>query len=148
MSQVLLPITPGDTRSKRYLFDADAIRAFATSAGDMNPLHHDAAFAHGTRFGGLIASGAHMTAVLMGFGATFVSQHGEAVGLEFTYRFQKAILAGTDTILTYTITSVEPHERLGGNVLAFEGTITDDAGMRYVTSTGKAVIFDTRSGPG
>lgn len=139
-------IAAGDSRSKRYVFDPQTIREFATEAGDMNPLHHDTGFAAGTRFGGIIASGAHMAAVLMGFGATFVSELGEAVGLEFTYRFAKAIPAGTETILTYTITAVEPHAKLGGLLLSFEGTITDDAGTRYVVSTGKAVVFDRPAG--
>ena len=125
-----------------YLFDAQAISTFAMGAGDLNPLHHDGDYAAGTRFGGVIASGAHMAAVLMGFGATFVSQHGEAVGLEFTYRFTRAIPAGTHTTLSYTIISVEPHAKLGGTLLTFEGAITDKTGTRYVTSTGKAVIFD------
>ncbi|MDZ4841379.1 MAG: MaoC family dehydratase [Hyphomicrobium aestuarii] len=133
---------PGMTRSAKYRFDAAAISVFAMGAGDMNPLHHDPEFARTTRFGGIIASGAQMAAVLMGFGATFISEHGEAVGLEFTYRFLKAVPTGTEALLSYTILSAEPHAKLGGTMLTFEGAITDDAGTRYVTSTGKAVIFD------
>jgi acyl dehydratase len=133
---------PGLTGSKRYLFDAGGIATFASGAGDMNPLHHDPAFAATSRFGGMIASGAHMAAVLMGFGATMISAYGEAVGLEFGYRFQRAVPAGTATTLTYTIVGVEPHAKLKGQLLTFEGSITDDAGTVYVTTTGKAVIFD------
>lgn len=135
-------LRPGSTRSKPYRFDAAAISVFAMGAGDMNPLHHDPEAAARSRFGGIIASGAHMAAVLMGFGASYVSEFGEAVGLEFTYRFAKAISAGTDTTLTYTIRSAEPHEKLGGLLLTFDGQITDATGQVYVTSTGKAVIFD------
>ncbi|MBX9927185.1 MAG: MaoC family dehydratase [Hyphomicrobiaceae bacterium] len=139
-----MTLTPGATRSKSYRFDAQAISIFAMGAGDMNPLHHDPDVASQSRFGGIIASGAHMAAVLMGFGATFVSEFGEAVGLEFTYRFAKAIPAGTDTVLTYTIRSAEPHAKLGGLLLTFDGQITDAAGQVYVMSTGKAVIFDAK----
>jgi acyl dehydratase len=141
----LATIKPGDSRSRRYVFDEAAISIFAMGAGDMNPLHHDARIASTSRFGGIIASGAHMAAVLMGFGATFVAEHGEAVGLEFTYRFSRAVPAGTETTLTYTITAVEPHAKLRGTLLSFDGSITDDAGTLYVTTTGKAVIFDTPS---
>jgi acyl dehydratase len=135
---------PGDTVSKRVTFDAGSIARWAAEAGDMNPLHHDPAFAATTRFGGVIASGAHMVAMLMGFGATTVSAMGEAVGLEFTYRFQRAMPAGTEATLSYTFLSADPTPKLGGTVLSFEGRITDDAGKVYVTSTGKAVVFDPR----
>ncbi len=137
-------LRPGTTRSKPYTFDVETIAAFAANAGDQNPLHHDPEFAARSRFGGIIASGAHMAAVLMGFGASFVSEFGEAVGLEFSYRFAKAIPAGTNATLTYTIGSAEPHAKLGGLLLAFDGQITDATGQVYVTSTGKAVIFDAQ----
>ncbi len=135
-------ITPGSTQTKPYTFDAAGIVAFAHGSGDLNPLHHDGEAAGRSRFGGLIASGAHMTAVLMGFGATIVSAHDESVGLEFSFQFLRAIPAGTDTLLSWTIATVEPHEKLKGTLLTFEGSITGLDGKRYVSAKGKAVVWE------
>lgn len=137
----------GDTKSKPYVFDEQGIRAFAHGAGDMNVLHHDPEEAAKSRFKGLIASGAHMSAVLMGFGATMMTENHESLGLEFTFRFERAIRAGTETVLTWVITAVEPNARLGGDIISCEGSITGLDGTRYVSSKGKAVIWEDGKGP-
>ena len=85
-----------------------------------------------------------MTAVLMGFGASFVSRHHEAVGLEFNVTFNRAIPAGTGTLLSSTILSAEPHAKLGGTLVAFEAAITGLDGKRYLSATGKAVVWEQR----
>lgn len=140
--------TPGHTETKPYLFDAAGIVAFAAAAGDANPLHHDAAIAKASRFKGLIASGAHMTAVLMGFGASMIARDHESVGLEFTFRFARAVPAGTATVLTWTIEQAAPHAKLGGTLLTFSGAITDETGQPFVAATGKAVVWDKRAQSG
>lgn len=137
-----MPFTAGETESKPYTFEADGIIAFATASGDMNPLHVDPAVAARSRFKGLIASGAQMTAVLMGFGASMISRHHEAVGLEFNVTFNRAIPAGTQTNLSSTIVSTEPHAKLGGTLVTFEAAITGLDGKRYLSATGKAVVWD------
>jgi 3-hydroxybutyryl-CoA dehydratase len=133
---------PGYSESKPYLFDAAVISAFAAAAGDLNPLHHDLAVASASRFKGLIASGAQMSAVLMAYGASIISRDHESVGLEFTFRFARAVPAGTATILAWTITGAEPHAGLGGTLLSFTGQIVGEDGTRYVSSSGKAVVWD------
>jgi 3-hydroxybutyryl-CoA dehydratase len=137
-----MSFAPGHTKSKPYVFDAAAIRAFAAMAGDENRLHHDTAYALRSRFKGLIASGAHMAAVLMGFGASMISEHHEAVGLEFTFKFSRAIPAGTATLLTYTIRDAQLNAKLGGTLLTFEGAITDASGKPFASTTGSAVVWD------
>jgi 3-hydroxybutyryl-CoA dehydratase len=132
----------GQTSTKPYLFDEAGIIAFAHGAGDMNRLHHDRAYASQSRFKGLIASGAQMSAVLMGFGATIISGAPQSVGLEFTFKFHRALPAGTATLLSWTIQSAEPHPKLGGTLLTFTGAITGDDGTRYVSAEGKAVVWD------
>ena len=137
-----MPFPPRHTESKPYTFDAAGISAFAAMAGDMNALHHDPAVAAQTRFGGLIASGTQMTAVLMGFAASMVSRDHQSVGLEFAFRFERAIPAGTNTTLTWTVLSAEPHAKLGGTLLTIAGAIIGPDGKRHVHATGKAVIWD------
>lgn len=134
--------TPGSTATKPYLFDEAGIVAFASGAGDPNPLHHDRAAAEASRFGAIIASGPQMSAVLMGFGAAIVAKAPESLGLEFSFRFERAIRAGTETLLTWTIVGAAPHAKLGGILLTFEGAIVGLDGTRYVSATGKAVVWD------
>ena len=133
---------PGHIATKPYRFDEDGIIAYAKMAGDMNALHHDLAAASASRFNGLIACGSHMSGVLMGFGASIVSLDHLAVGLEFSFKFERAIPAGTDTVLNWTVRSVQPHAKLGGTVLEMDGPITGLDGIRYVSSTGRAVVWD------
>lgn len=70
----------GDSFSKTLVFDKESIRSFATVAGDTNPLHHDEEVAAASRFGGLIASGPHFTALMMGVVAQNVTRSGQALG--------------------------------------------------------------------
>ena len=132
---------PGEIFSKRHAFTAQDIADFAARAGDWNPLHHDPDSAARTRFGGLIASGAHTTALLMGLAAAHLSDGNDTAGLEFSFRLRRALPAGTEAILSWRITAVEPSEKLGGDLVSFSGEITDDTGRRYVTSEGRAVVW-------
>ena len=133
----------GDTETKSYLFDAERIVAFADAAGDDNPLHRDGPLAGGSRFGGMIASGAHMSAVLLGFCASGVARHAPAVVLEFNVRFKRAIPAGAAATVVWTVTSAEPHDKLGGTMIGFDADITGVPDIKYVTATGKAVVWDS-----
>jgi acyl dehydratase len=132
---------PGETFSKRHLFTAQDIANFAARAGDWNPLHHDPDMARATRFGGLIASGTQTSALLMGVVAKHLSSTHDSAGLEFTFRFRRALPAGTDAILAWRVTAVERSEKLSGDLVTLAGEITDDAGNRYVTAEGRAVIW-------
>jgi acyl dehydratase len=132
----------GDTASQPYLFDEAGIMAFAYGSGDMNPLHHDREAAAKSRFKTIIASGPHMTAVLMGVGATMLTNGHDSVGLEFSFRFERAIPAGTQTNLSWVVTALEPNAKLGGTMVSCEGAITGEDGKRYVSATGKAVVWD------
>jgi 3-hydroxybutyryl-CoA dehydratase len=137
----------GDEVSKPYVFTLDSIRRFAGEAGDENVLHHDEAAAATSRFGGVIASGPQMAAVLMGLIASATTAHGEGVGLDFNFRFKKAIPAGTATIMSWQITGSEPHPGLKGDLLALEGRISDaTTGAVFVTCAGHCVIWPDAAG--
>ena len=136
-----MAVTIGEVFSKQHLFTAEDISDFARRAGDMNPLHHGAEMAAGTRFGGLIASGSQTSALLMGLAAAHLSRDHDTVGLEFTFRFRRAVSAGTQATLSWTIVSTKPNAKLGGDVVDFHGQIIDDAGVRYVSAEGRAVVW-------
>jgi acyl dehydratase len=50
-------VAVGDVAEATYAVTAETIREFVTASGDNNPIHSDAAFAAGTRFGRVIAPG-------------------------------------------------------------------------------------------
>lgn len=138
----------GETFSRRHLFTAADIADFAARAGDWNPLHHDADWAAGTRFGGLIASGTQTSALMIGSVAEHLSKTNDTAGLEFSFRYRRGVPAGTEGIFAWRITALEPNEKLGGDLVSFTGELTDDAGHRYVTSEGRAVIWPKGSASG
>ena len=126
----------GETFSKRYEFDAAEIVAFAKAAHDPNPLHHDEAWAKRTRFGGLIACGAHTTGVFTSLCAEWFSERFDTVGLEFSFRLRRAVPAGLSAFFTWSVTSVEPAEKHGGVIATVEGTISDADGRVYTLGKG------------
>lgn len=137
-------ISVGDEYSRPYTFSLENIQEFAELSGDHNPLHSDPEIAAKSRFGGIIASGPHMSAVLMGVIAAQTARLIEGVGLDFHFRFRKAIPAGTETLLSWTITGMEPHAGLKGDLLTLSGRIADTEGTVYVTCEGHSVSWPKR----
>ena len=132
----------GHSFARTVTFDEPAIRAFARAAGDENPLHHDAAYAAASRFGGIIASGTHHGALMMGLVATELTRTGAGVGLEFSLAFRKPVPAGMTMRLEWTVTELEPAPRLGGTIVHLTGRMTDVAtGTLVLTATSKCLLM-------
>jgi 3-hydroxybutyryl-CoA dehydratase len=132
--------TPGESFAQRVTFDAASIREFAARTGDFNPLHHDDAIAKRSPFGGLIVSGPHVSALLMGLTATHFSKRCSPLGLEFTIRFVRAIPAGTTVELRWTLASLAPKASLGGQLATLDGVAADAGGVVYVRGTGLLLL--------
>jgi acyl dehydratase len=109
------------------LLDADAIRAGATLVGDANPLHHDAEFAEKSRYGGLIASGAHTAAVLAGLVGRQFGQEGAherpSVGMEYKVRFVAPIRVNRPMRMEWEVISVATAR--SGQIARMSGRIVD-----------------------
>lgn len=129
----------GETALKSVILDEAAIRTFAASCGDFNPLHHDAEYARGTRFGGLIACGPHYLSLLMGLMATHYTAHGPQVGIDFSTQFKKPVRPGDTIELKWVVTALEPKK--SGTIVTLAGTITNQLGEIVLTSTGKLMAF-------
>jgi len=130
----------GERFSRRVTFDAESIRTFATLCGDHNPLHHDDKAAASGPFGALIASGPHVVALMMGLDATSLSARGNALGLGFEFRFDKAVSEGAQLTLEWTVTDVTHKASLSGHVVSVEGRAIDDAGILYVSAKGRNLL--------
>lgn len=128
----------GQRFHKAFHFDEEGIRAFAAAAGDTNPLHHDREAAERSRYGGIIASGTHYTALMMGLVADYFAREGEAVGLEFSFQFKKAVPAGSTMLAEWTIIELDRNDKLGGYIVHLSGTLKSGE-IVHVTAAGKAL---------
>lgn len=138
----MTPYHVGERFSRIVTFDPDSIRAFAAMAGDHNPLHHDPAYAANSRFGGLIASGAHCGALLMGLVATELTRYPDctAAGLDFSFKLRQPVHAGQTLALEWTIETKTPAARLRGELLHLKGHMIDSAGIVYVTAAATCLL--------
>jgi acyl dehydratase len=118
------------------------VAAYAHAAGDTNPVHHDQAFAASTRYGRLIASGTHTTALLLGLTASHFSQKGAMVGLEFWVRFRRPIYADETIRLEWLVVKVTPNAKLRGEIVELRGRITGQDGQTSLGARGRVLVTD------
>jgi acyl dehydratase len=135
-----LRVPVGETFAERVTFDEASIRAFAASVGDFNPLHHDADVARRGPYGTLIASGVHPTALMMAMTATHFSKRLQPLGLEFRFRFVRAVHAGVTLELRWTVVDVVPKASLGGDIVTLDGAAHDGEGALYTSGEAKLLI--------
>ena len=132
----------GLTFKNQTTFTAESIAAFATLVGDTNPLHHDATIAEGSRVGGLIASGTHTGAVMMGAAAAHFSRYWPNIGLGYTVRMRRPVRAGDTLTFTWRVVSVERSAKLRGSVSSLDCSATNAEGVVVLTGSCQALIPD------
>jgi 3-hydroxybutyryl-CoA dehydratase len=120
----------------------ELVAAYAQAAGDTNPVHHDPEFAAVTRYGQLIASGTHTTALLLGLTAAHYSERGAMVGLEFWVRFRRPIYADETIRLEWLVVKVTPNEKLKGDVVELRGRIKGQNGETALGAKGRVLVTD------
>ena len=118
----------------------ETVSAFSTAAGDDNPLHHDAAFAAATRYGRLIASGTHTTALLLALTASHFSKRGAVIGLEFTVRFRRPVYADETILLEWLVVKVTPNIKLDGEIVDMVGRIKAQDGKTALGANGRVLV--------
>lgn len=114
--------------------------AFAHSVGDDNPIHHDPRFAAKTRYGRVIASGTHTTALLLALTAKHFSKKGDVVGLEFWVRFRRPVYADETIRLEWLVVKVTPNQKLKGEVVDLRGRIQNQDGETVVGAKGRVLV--------
>jgi len=141
-----MPHPPVGARVERpLLLDAAAIKSGALLVGDLNPLHHDEAFATASRYGGLIASGAHTAALLVGMlGSSFGNEATDGqglVGVDYSIQFRGPVRVGRRMRMEWTVAAVEP--RRSGVLLTMQGGIIDaETDAVALTAKLKMLYFD------
>ena len=134
-------LTIGDSFAKQVRFDATSISSFALLTGDTNPLHHDAVYAARTRFGGIIASGSHVTALLTGMVAGHLADKGVNVGLDFAFRFQAPVRVDDLVQMRWTMTGRMPKMSLKGDIVTLEGEAVRSDGIVAVSATAHVLLL-------
>jgi 3-hydroxybutyryl-CoA dehydratase len=126
--------------SRELTLTPAAVRDYAFAAGDTNPVHHDDEFAAASRYGRLIASGTHTTALLLGLTAAHFSAHAAMVGLEFWVRFLRPVFAAETIRLEWLVVKVTPHTKLGGEIVELRGRITGQDGKTALGARGRVLV--------
>ncbi len=141
----LLPANVGDVFTKRLRLSEDEIRTFARSVDDLNPLHHDAAFAIAAGYPGLIASGTHVGSVLMAMTATHYSAplddgtRRSSLGLGFHLTFRGGVVAEEDMDLRWTVAEVVRKDSLRGWITRLDGEVRSARGL-LLASRGEILL--------
>jgi len=133
---------PRERFSSEVTLTPAMVGAYARAAGDDNPVHHDSRFAASTRYGRVIASGTHTTALLLGLTASHFAKKGAMVGLEFWVRFRRPIYADETIRLEWLVVKVTPNEKLDGDVVDLRGRIKGEDGRTAVGAKGRVLVGD------
>jgi len=123
-------ISPGQTASFTRTVSRRDIQLFAVASGDLNPLHLDAQYAAGTRFGECIAHGM-LTASFVSAALAMVLPGPGTIFLEQSVKFRLPVKIG-DTI-TVQLEVTEKNDR--------RQSVTLDC--RAVNQDGRAVLTGT-----
>ena len=118
----------------------EAVADYAHAVGDTNPVHHDPAFAATTRYGRLIASGPHTSALLLALTASHFSAKGSVVGLEFWVKFRRPIFADETIRLEWLVVKVTPNAKLGGDIVDMRGRIVGADGKTALGAKGRVLV--------
>jgi 3-hydroxybutyryl-CoA dehydratase len=135
-------VTPRERFTLEVSLTPSVVSQFAKAAGDDNPIHHDPEFAARTRYGRLIASGTHTTALLLGLTASHFSKRGAMVGLEFWQRFRRPVFADETIRIEWLVVRVTPNERLRGEIVELRGRIKGEDGQTAVGAKGRVLLTD------
>lgn len=130
----------GHRFSTQVQLDAQSVSDFAKSAGDLNPIHHDNAYAKNSVYGGLIASGPQTSALLMSYTATYFSEFSPMVGLEFSFKFKSAVKADDQVKLEWMVLKSRESRKFGGQIIELHGRMVDSSGKTAVGAKGKVLL--------
>jgi 3-hydroxybutyryl-CoA dehydratase len=133
---------PRERFSSEVTLTPEVVGAFAHSVGDDNPVHHDPEFAAGTRYGRVIASGTHTTALLLALTAAHYSKKGAVVGLEFWVRFRRPVYADETVRLEWLVVKVAANEKLRGEIVDLRGRIRNQSGETVLGAKGRVLVTD------
>ena len=135
-------VQPRERFSSKVTFTPAIVAEHAQAVGDTNPIHHDPEFAASSRYGRLIASGTHTTALLLGLTASHFSKKGSMVGLEFWVRFRRPVFADETVKLEWLVVKVTPNAKLKGEIVELRGRIRGANGETALGAKGRVLVTE------
>lgn len=140
----------GEMIAKTVRVPREEIVAFAQMSHDENPLHTDAQVAQRARFGGIIASGQHTAAILMGMLATHFSRHDDGVNremlcLNMNFSFKGPVFADQDVHLHWKVAAVQWNSKLQGLLAHLDGAASIVEGKPLVIARGTILVKEVMS---
>jgi 3-hydroxybutyryl-CoA dehydratase len=135
-----MKIRPRERFSQEVTLTSASIAEFARLVGDDNPIHYDAAYASQTRFGGVIASGTHTTALLLALTASYFSKRGAMVGMEFWQRFRRPVFPDEKIKLEWLVVRVTADPARRGDIVDLRGRIKTPDGRTAVGAKGRVLV--------
>jgi acyl dehydratase len=133
-------IVVGETFEQTLILSEDDIIDFATRVEDFNPIHHDPDYAADTRFGNIIASGPHITALFQAMGLNYFSRYGTVQNLSFNVSFRAAVLPNVTLYMQWKVTAVEDSAERSGELVTLNGTVKDVSGTILLTGEAQLLI--------
>lgn len=124
----------GDRAELTRTISDEAVRSFATSTGDTNPIHLDEAYAAGTRFGRRIAHGILVSGVVSAVLGTRLPGPG-AVYLSQSLQFRAPVFVGDTVTAAVEVIAV----RSDKPVVTLRTTCTRQDGV--IAVEGEAVLL-------
>lgn len=124
----------GDRAEVTRVITDEAVRSFAASTGDTNPIHLDDAYAAGTRFGRRIAHGILVSGVISAVLGTRLPGPG-AVYLSQSLQFRAPVFVGDTVTARVEVVAVRPDKP----VVTLRTTCTRQDGV--VAVEGEAVLL-------
>ncbi len=134
-------VTIGETFSSTLALSADSVKSFASLVHDLNPLHHDDAYAAASRFGGLIASGTQPSAHFMALLATHFSTYAQPLGLEFDIKLKKAVYANDTLTITWHVRDAWWKPSLNGDLTQLDGNVVNQRGETVLIGTATILVM-------
>ncbi|WP_205904747.1 dehydratase [Diaphorobacter sp. HDW4A] len=119
--------------SRQHGFDEDQVKRFALMAGDHDPTQQD--LPHDL----LHASGAYITALLMGLASSQLAQEGRVQGMNYSMDMLRPVFATEKVTLEWVVSSRTRHLE-GGWILELEGNAHGPDQLPRVLAIGR-VLF-------
>ena len=143
-------IEVGERLSRTVRYSREEIATFARMTFDENPLHLDNQVAQRARFGEIIASGQHSSAVMMGMLATYFSRADDGIArqmlcLNMNFSFKSPVFADQDLTLTWLVSSLEWKAKLGGQLAQMDGAARIGAGKPLIIARGTILVSESTS---
>jgi len=139
-------VTIGETCTSTLALTPTSVKSFATLVNDLNPLHHDDAYAAQSRFGGLIASGTQPSAHFMALLATHFSQRAQPLGLDFEIRMKRAAHAHDVLRFEWRVVDAGWKPSLNGDLVKLAGTAVNASGDTILCGRATIVVMPKPDG--